>query len=345
MYLAPFVGLGIGFVVTSIVSLLIARFGQRQSHSLGYCLAQGGASYAGVLIVFAILVAPRTALNEPFHPALPTQVVSSLGDLGSNLPPAARIWTWWDTGFLIPYVAGASVYHDGGAQKSPQTYFVAKSLVSDRQKVLHNVVSFIDARGNRGIAELVQASGSRLAGSLEIVNNSWPLRHDAVFVIFTADMIAKYPALHGIGAWDFDTGAAAPSGILNLGCTGRSGDLLECRGSQVNLRTGMVDEAILLQRAEFIEHGQVIHGIEYPGANRRGYLQILVQGKQPYAVYLLDAAAYASNFNQMFLLGRFDEQLFEEFYNRFPAVRAFRVKAGRVGADDRTGPAARSQAE
>jgi dolichyl-diphosphooligosaccharide--protein glycosyltransferase len=43
-------------------------------------------------------------------------------------------------------------------------------------------------------------------------------------------------------------------------------------------------------------------------------------------VQLIDEEVFRSNFNQMFLLGRYDEGLFEETYNAFPLSRLFRVK-------------------
>ena len=43
------------------------------------------------------------------------------------------------------------------------------------------------------------------------------------------------------------------------------------------------------------------------------------------AVYLLDEAAFESNLNQMYFLGRFDPAQFEEAFNDFPYARAFRV--------------------
>ena len=45
-------------------------------------------------------------------------------------------------------------------------------------------------------------------------------------------------------------------------------------------------------------------------------------------VYLLDEPAFESNLNQMFVLGRFDRELFEEVFNDFPNARAFRVRTG-----------------
>ena len=43
-------------------------------------------------------------------------------------------------------------------------------------------------------------------------------------------------------------------------------------------------------------------------------------------VQLVDEWVFQSNYNQMFLLGRYDGELFEETYNAFPFSRLFRVK-------------------
>jgi len=54
---------------------------------------------------------------------------------------------------------------------------------------------------------------------------------------------------------------------------------------------------------------------------------ILISGKVA-GIYLLDEPAFQSNLNQMFMLGRFDSELFEEAYNEFPYARVFRVRVG-----------------
>ena len=69
----------------------------------------------------------------------------------------------------------------------------------------------------------------------------------------------------------------------------------------------------------------MVKTIDYPHDSEL-YLQILLKDGQPYAVYLLSEAVFRSNFNQMFLLGRYDERLYQEVYAAFPAARAFRVK-------------------
>ena len=59
----------------------------------------------------------------------------------------------------------------------------------------------------------------------------------------------------------------------------------------------------------------------------KGYtLQLLVSGQRIVEVQLIDDVVFRSNYNQMFLLGRYDRELFEETYNAFPFSRLYRVK-------------------
>ena len=56
------------------------------------------------------------------------------------------------------------------------------------------------------------------------------------------------------------------------------------------------------------------------------HCKILVAGQQIVEVQLIDEEVFRSNYNQMFLLGRYDGELFEETYNAFPFSRLYRFK-------------------
>ena len=61
--------------------------------------------------------------------------------------------------------------------------------------------------------------------------------------------------------------------------------------------------------------------------NSRGYsLQFRVDAKRIVEVQLIDENVFNSNFNQMFLLGRYPKELFEETLNASPFSRLFRLK-------------------
>ena len=80
-----------------------------------------------------------------------------------------------------------------------------------------------------------------------------------------------------------------------------------------------------LKRMVFIRDGQVLREQEF--GHKQGYTQqLLVSGRQIVDVQLIDELVFRSNFNQMFLLGRYEDELFEETYNAFPFSRLYRVK-------------------
>ena len=74
-----------------------------------------------------------------------------------------------------------------------------------------------------------------------------------------------------------------------------------------------------------IRNGFVEREIDYPHET-----DIVLQLIEPESDGLRDAIfvrgpVFRSNFNQMFLLGRFDPTVFQEVHNDFPTARAFRI--------------------
>jgi len=79
-----------------------------------------------------------------------------------------------------------------------------------------------------------------------------------------------------------------------------------------------------LRRAVIVDGGRVVRQRDYAEATELT-LEIVMEAGTVRAVYLLGAAAFESNLNQMYFLGRFDPTRFEEAFNNFPYARAFRV--------------------
>jgi len=100
---------------------------------------------------------------------------------------------------------------------------------------------------------------------------------------------------------------------------------MNCRGAKIDLKAGKINNQVALKRMVFIRDGQVLR--EQSFGHAQGYtLQLLVAGKQIVEVQLIDEVVFRSNYNQMFLLGRYRKDLFEETYNAFPFSRLYRVK-------------------
>ena len=79
-----------------------------------------------------------------------------------------------------------------------------------------------------------------------------------------------------------------------------------------------------------VEGGRIVRQRDYTDNLDNAHLtmEIILLSGQVAGIYLLDEPAFQSNLNQMFVLGRFDGEFFEEVYNEFPYARVFRVRAG-----------------
>ena len=93
----------------------------------------------------------------------------------------------------------------------------------------------------------------------------------------------------------------------------------------IDMKNGKVNKRIPLKRIIFVKDGYIIREKKFE--SKKGLtLQIFVIGKQIFQVQLIDEVVYNSNYNQMFLLGKFRNDLFEETFNAFPFSRLFRFK-------------------
>jgi dolichyl-diphosphooligosaccharide--protein glycosyltransferase len=354
-YLAPLVGIGWGYLVCLITKGLLSRLGLARDETAGTTHSksrdfvriarsafvlpefQTAASYFAVVGVFIVWFAPVAARALVPRPAVPAPVFRDFQVLAERLPINSRMWTWWDLGFAIVDTTGFGVYHDGAAQYTPQTNLIAASFVSPSQPVLHNVIRFVDREGNRGIRRLAGLATS--ADDLVLRMHLTARRASGVpiFVLFTPDMLLKYSSMQMLGTLSARaTSRPSSFGIRWLQCERFVEDVLDCAGETVDLRKGLIarrsappgraGEEARLRRAVIVEDGRVLRQRDYAdGAEMTA--EILMKAGAVQAVYLLDAAAFESNLNQMYFLGRFDAALFEEVFNDFPYARVFRVRA------------------
>ena len=186
-------------------------------------------------------------------------------------------------------------------------------LKNEYRRVRHCIHGGI-ARNNTSPEALLQAVRNP-------VNKPW----NPIYLFFTADMTGKYGAISKLGSWDIVNGGSQPRGYQNLACNKITNEEMICRGAKIDLKVGKINNQVPLFRMVFIRDGQVMREQEF--GHDQGYtLQLLVAGRQIVEVQLIDEAVFRSNYNQMFLLGRYRKDLFEETYNAFPFSRLFRVK-------------------
>jgi dolichyl-diphosphooligosaccharide--protein glycosyltransferase len=355
LYLAPFVGIGWGVIVCLITKALLNRLDTRSddlapqtSGSAAWIGAarslastatfQTGVAYVAVIVVFFVWFAPAPANLNALRPAIPAQVFRNLPILAKQLPANSRMWTWWDNGFAIVDATGFGVYHDGSAQYTPQTNLIAASFVDSNPRAMQKLIAFVDREGNQGIRRLA-ASAKNFNDLLERVPSVSPQPLEVpVYVLYTPDMLLKYSAMRYLGGADGNPAAQRGSvGIRWLPCERLVDEKAYCSGQIFDLRTGAIElqsgasgptgKPVSLRRVVMIEGGRSVRRRDYNADNAQLTMEMILSAGKVIGVYLLDEPAFQSNLNQMFMLGRFDGELFEEVYNDFPYARAFRVRA------------------
>jgi len=353
-YLAPFAGIGWGFIVSLATSQLLKWVGTKPARpektldgpwyqralkeaAVAFERAdhQPEVAYVAVLALFTIGFLPLSTSRQFIpRPAIPAPIFRDLQELASRLPVNSRIWTWWDFGYAIVDVTGFGVYHDGAAQYTPQTNLIAASFISSDPQVMYDVIGFIDQEGNPGVRRLA-ASARDFDDLLRRTHGRDGLPSDVpIYVLYTPDMLLKYQAMRTLGSAYQPNGLPPGSpGITSLRCERIVHDVLRCGGRTFDLLTGSIErraaqgpssEPIRLRRALVIDDGRVLREHEF--TETAGLtVEIVFQGSSMRGVYLLDEPAFASNLNQMFMLGRFDSTRFEEAFDDFPYARVFRV--------------------
>ena len=132
IYLMPFIGLGIGYVV-GIVAPFVLRYFE------GY--RKKGVVLALLLITAILSFSPNIAVNKT-TPLLPNTFYESFKWL-RNTEEGAFVWTWWDFGYPIEYLGRKATYIDNGNFHTVKMYAVAHSFSSRDPSYFKQIVSYI----------------------------------------------------------------------------------------------------------------------------------------------------------------------------------------------------------
>jgi hypothetical protein len=278
-----------------------------------------GVLYLGISFFFW-LISGQTAISFVPRPSINTELYATFLEVKKRVPEGSVLLTWWDYGHTLLDL-GFDTFHDGGSQFTPKTYLIARGLISPDQGELYDITQYLATEGNRGIAETNTSPEAFLAAVLNPQQK--PL--DPIYLFFTADMTPKYGAISKLGSWDIVNGGSKPKFYQILACNKFTNEKMECRGAIIDLKTGKINNQLALQRLVFIRDGKVLQ--EQTFGRTQGYtLQLLVSGQRILEVQLIDEEVYRSNYNQMFLLGKYRKDLYDETYNAFPFSRLFKIK-------------------
>ncbi len=320
MFLAPFVGIGIGYLFHLLVNFL--KFRLIQLYRIPIEVAFG--------LIFFFLFSGYTGYKIIPSPSIPAPIVKSFIQMKHRFPTHSAIFTWWDFGYALMDIGDFYTYHDGGIHGGVRTYFVAKGLTLNSQEKLYNLITYLEDFGFKKIKKIIEDNRSPeylLHEVLDYKNGRIKKNHH-IYILYTQDMIGKYGAISYFGNWDFKLKKSFPDYYQVINCYKYKNEMFYCGNLNVDLKNGDLvisnNRRVHLKKVVFVNNGYVVQEKTYP-YNSKLYIEILMKNRAVFKVLLVNKRLFLSNFNQQFLLGRYDRRFFREAYNNFPFARAFEV--------------------
>jgi len=327
MYLSPFVGLGLGYLVHLLFEKLLPMMGQFvEDKKRNFALL-----LTGTILFFALIFASRGAISAVSTPKIHALLVKDMEWIKLNTPKNSVIWTWWDYGYAFQLYARRATIHDGGSQGSPKTYLVAKSFAVSSPEQSWRVISFTANYGLTGLAKLLKEGKKAKEMVEDILAGKFdkPLQ-TPIYVVFTDDLISKFGWIHYFGSYDFNKKEGTFGQIITpqdckilapnlIQCADLDNAVLDLTNGIINIKNGTAPikdfyfhDGKELKAKHFFENGYVVELVR------------TLDGKL--GLFLLPPQQAETLFNRMFILRQYDPRYFELVYDNFPTSVVYRVK-------------------
>lgn len=321
LYLAPYVGIGLGFLIHFALNYLYSRL------ELTSFLKKTLPLFLVVICGTFFITTNKNSLRYVATPKIKAPIAKNLVALKKVTPENAWVWTWWDYGYAIPYLGNRAVFLDGGSQTTPKTYYVALSFTTSSALEAYNTISFIATEGLVGIKKRLEKgySPERLTSLIKKGVFVSGLKHP-VYWLFTGDLFLKFGWISYFGSWDFKVGKGKRYFIMPLSYCRQRGDLINCANAKINLRSGIVQlkkKKIFLKKYILRTRNKVLKSL-YP--HRAGVIMVSVPSKYGKLMFLMDEASFQSNFVQMFILRVYNSNYFRIVFDDFPFAVLYEVK-------------------
>lgn len=326
MYLAPFIGLGLGYLVHFLfekalpyLDIYKEEFKQRLVTTL-----------VGILIFISALIAQREALGLLSTPKIFSPLVRDMEWIRINTPKNAIVFSWWDYGYAYQLYARRAVFHDGGSQGSPKTYLIARALSTSDPREGWLLTSFISNYGLSGLAKILKEGKTAKEVVEEIKEGKYAKSiKDPIYWVFTDDLISKFGWIYYFGSYDFDKREGIFGKIIAPTCKIIASNLIQCpelQDATIDLNNGIISvkNASVPLKNFYYYDGKTLTEKKF---FEQGYtIEIVKTASNQTGLFLVEPPADNSLFNQMFLLRKYDPKYFELVYDDFPNAVIYRVK-------------------
>ena len=263
------------------------------------------------------------------------QEVKDLADL--NRKASGRDYTiaWWDYGYPIWFYSDTSTLIDGG-KHDEDNFIVSKILQTDSPVLAANlarlsVETYVKDPHHKVASKLFAGKDPNLLlAEMEKEDFPLPSKTREIYFYLPYRMMNIFPTVMLFGNLDLTTGRALRKPLFSvMRPVGQRGDILELSGGvAVDLRRGLLLDRrrkIPLRRLVLaeLEKKMSIHTVTQKYHSEGAYSVIFL--KSYGRVVILDNKTFESLYVQMFMLGRYDKELFAPVIFS-PYARIYRLK-------------------
>ena len=327
-YSAPMLWFGFAFFVMVLVRLGFQYLPQIwQSKPF----AKEITAFTTFIVLAASVIVINPARDYAPNPTFPKEMMRGFSAMKGNLPENAVIATWWDYGYASRLFNDYATLHDGGAQKTPVTHYVARALLAPRQAETAAILKFLAADGQRGIAANAQ--------SYQSVEKAFAAGPSAevppLFLVLTEQMGRWMGSISNLGLWDTETGSAIvipknPSNkplfyAENKCRAGASSSEVICNDVKIDLGKGTVSGQPVLRAITQSKNGNQIVGQGFH-ENAATILHLSDIENAGTRVLSFHERLGQTTFHRLFHLGQMEAEHFEIVYDDYPHMRIFQVK-------------------
>ena len=325
MYLAPFIGIGLGF----IFDFLLEFIRENKRNILRALLIP-------VLTLLVIFVNLQSVIHKE-TPKFSKDLAKEFILLNDITPKNSWIWTWWDFGYPLQFYSNRGTFFDGGSQSTPKLYYVANTFITNSSKEAYNTIMSISSVGVETLEYLRKEKKEPIERIVENVKKGKFIKDikNPVYFLFTYDQLAKMYWIYYFGSWDFNerTGKHKNIGSL-IGCKNKNPYILTCfnGGTEVDLKKGVIvtkNPVLNIKKERKLKFIVLKGDGEYHlvRKNDKGLVLEIVNGKNGRTIFLLmDEDTFNTMFNKMFVLRDYDKKYFELVRDNFPTAVLYRVK-------------------
>ncbi len=308
IYLAPFLGLGIGFLAEEAYRLLSPRLSRFRK-----------VAYAAVLTAVFFMSFPPYVFAVKGKLLFSDEFYNELVRLRQVVPPGAFVWTWWDFGNVVQYTMRRGTYIDNGNWHIVKTYAVAHSLVLEDEGRAERIVSYVS--NNREL-DLRYRDRDYREFLRDAVSYGESLRNE-VYVLLSPDLLMK-PLIRQIGSYGTDREPEFRAIGSEIYYCEQVGALVDCgifvfdteRGTPIRLPADTF-RVYVYDR----DGGRLLS--ELPGSDGGRFVLIFVKDKGRYYASLVERGFVNSNLVRWFLFRKSSHM--DLVYDNFPLVVLYRV--------------------